>query len=218
LQQTEADYALRSPACTRARTRGHATDRTLDLRRHRTAVARRERTDQQGMKNPTERAAASRSELRQRRWYCDKPGSDRTSWSTARTHMCTHTSLSLLKNPCKSHGPGRIRTCDPGIKVLPHELHLAASNGKALQIGPNVVAASRARSHLAETSCTRTRTRSPGSAARRVVGQDQQASTDGRSATSRKGRVILLRVGGSPLRARNGSRRVPGVLSEGVVR
>jgi hypothetical protein len=28
-----------------------------------------------------------------------------------------------------------------GLKVLPHELHLAASNGKALQIGPNVVAA-----------------------------------------------------------------------------
>jgi hypothetical protein len=32
-----------------------------------------------------------------------------------------------------------------------------------------------------------------------------------------EGRVNLLRVGGSPLRARDGSLRVPGVLSAGVV-
>jgi hypothetical protein len=39
-----------------------------------------------------------------------------------------------------------------GLKVLPLKVHLAASNGKALQIYRNVVAASRARSQPAETS------------------------------------------------------------------
>jgi hypothetical protein len=51
-----------------------------------------------------------------------------------------------------SMGRAGLEPAPRGLKVLSHELHVAAADGNALQIRPNAVAASRARSHPAETS------------------------------------------------------------------
>jgi hypothetical protein len=69
-----------------------------------------------GTRNPIEQAEANGNELRQAAGYSRNPAPNRPSRTAARTHTRTHFLAARAQNPCKSHGPGRFRTCDLGIK------------------------------------------------------------------------------------------------------